>query len=74
MIVHQELNIYVHNLKGFDSHLLLNNLAYYDEPSVIPINKEQTLGIILQNYSIKDKLPKLSIMDSMRYYSFYFYK
>ena len=52
---------------GFDSHLLLNNMSSFDSPSIMPLNKEQVLGIRLQDYSPKDKTPKIALMDSMRY-------
>ena len=54
---------------GFDSHLLLRDLECFDKLSVIPINKEQVLGIKLCEYSDKDTRPRINIMDSMSFLS-----
>ena len=54
---------------GFDSHLLLRDLDCFDKLSVIPINKEQVLGIKLCDYSDKETRPRINIMDSMSFLS-----
>ena len=54
---------------GFDSHLLLRDVECFDKLSVIPLNKEQVLGIKLCDYSDKDTRPRINIMDSMSFLS-----
>ena len=54
---------------GFDSHLLLRDVECFDKLSVIPINKEQVLGIKLCDYSDKETRLRINIMDSMSFLS-----
>ena len=54
---------------GFDSHLLLRDVECFDKLSVIPINKEQVLGIKLCDYSDEETRPRINIMDSMSFLS-----
>ena len=54
---------------GFDSHLLLRDIECFDRLSVIPINKEQVLGVKLCDYSDKETRPRINIMDSMSFLS-----
>ena len=49
--------------------MLLRELECFDKLSVIPINKEQVLGIKLCDYSDKDTRPRINIMDSMSFLS-----
>ena len=49
--------------------MLLRDLECFDKLSVIPINKEQVLGIKLCDYSDKDTRPRINIMDSMSFLS-----
>ena len=61
--------LYKYILTGFDSHLLLRELEYYDKCTVIPINKESVLGIKLCDYSPEKGRPRISIMDSNSFLS-----
>ena len=49
--------------------MLLRELECFDKLSVIPINKEQVLGMKLCDFSDKDSRPRLNIMDSMSFLS-----
>ena len=48
--------VFFHNLKGYDSHLMIEYLAEAKgkDPSIIPINKEQYLGFTWESLEFKD--------------------
>ena len=49
--------------------MLLRELECFDKLSVIPINKEQVLGMKLCDFSDKELRPRINIMDSMSFLS-----
>ena len=49
--------------------MVLRELECFDKLSVIPINKEQVLGMKLCDFSDKDSRPRINIMDSMSFLS-----
>lgn len=68
--VPRDLPIIFHNLKGYDSHIIFNNIGEYAkknnfEISVIPNNSEKYLSFTIKKQTIKDDQGK-NIYDNLK--------
>ena len=51
----KRLNVFFHNLRGYDSHLLIQEIGKFNKKvSVIPNNSEKFLSFSVGNVAFKD--------------------
>ena len=60
-ILKKKLNVFFHNLKGYDSHFLIQEIGKFNKKmSILPTNTEKFISFSIGNVIFKDSLQFMS--------------